>query len=139
MRGKDLHLDCFSGLAGDMFLGACLDLGMPSSVVAEAVASLNLHGISIESRKTTRAGFAGTRFRVLDHGKPIEGPDPEERDPESAADIEAEKLSVNGGGDRSGGEAVGHPHPHDHPHAEPHSLRTRTRTLTMSGRRGSRA
>jgi len=85
VRGKDLHLDCFSGLAGDMFLGACLDLGMPASVVAEAVASLKLHGISIEARKTTRAGFAGTRFRVLDHGKPIEGPDPEERAPESAA------------------------------------------------------
>ena len=131
MRGKDLHLDCFSGLAGDMFLGACLDLGMPSSVVAEAVASLNLHGISIESRKTTRAGFAGTRFRVLDHGKPVEGPDPEELDPESAVEGRSKvlsaarqqeaKLSVNDGGSRSGGAAGGHPHPHDHPHAEPHS------------------
>ena len=85
MRGKDLHLDCFSGLAGDMFLGACLDLGMPASVVAEAVAGLKLHGISVEARKTTRAGFAGTRFRVLDHGQPIEGPDPEERVPGAAS------------------------------------------------------
>ncbi len=121
MRGKDLHLDCFSGLAGDMFLGACLDLGMPAAVVAEAVANLNLHGISIEARKTTRAGFAGTRFRVLDHGRPIEGPDPEERVRSSAADSEREKLSVNEGGGQGGGGAVGHSHPHDHPHAHTHS------------------
>ena len=31
------HLDCASGIAGDMFLGACLDLGMPLEVVAEPV------------------------------------------------------------------------------------------------------
>ncbi|MEO8197154.1 MAG: nickel pincer cofactor biosynthesis protein LarC [Thermoanaerobaculia bacterium] len=118
MRGKDLHLDCFSGLAGDMFLGACLDLGMPAAVVAEAVASLKLHGISIEARKTTRAGFAGTRFRVLDHGEPIEGPDPEERVPESSTDAQAEKLSVNEDGGRSVGGAVGPAHPHTQPRTE---------------------
>jgi uncharacterized protein (TIGR00299 family) protein len=117
VRGKDLHLDCFSGLAGDMFLGACLDMGMPPSVVAEAVASLKLHGISIESRKTTRAGFAGTRFRVLDHGRPIEGPDPEERVPGAAADAATERLPVNEGGVQGGSGAVGHSHPHSHPHA----------------------
>ena len=121
MRGKDLHLDCFSGLAGDMFLGACLDLGMPIEVVAEAVANLKLHGISTEARKTTRAGFAGTRFRVLDHGRPIEGPDPEERDRSSAADSEKEKLSGNEGGGQGGGGAEGHSHSHDHPHAHTHS------------------
>ena len=123
MRGKDLHLDCFSGLAGDMFLGACLDLGMPASVVAEAVASLNLHGIAIEARKAQRAGFAGTRFRVLDHGKPIEGPDPEERDPGSAADGQAERLLVNEGAAQGGGGAVGHSHPHTHPHSPADSRR----------------
>lgn len=121
MRGKDLHLDCFSGLAGDMFLGACLDLGMPAAVVADAVASLKLHGISVEARKTTRAGFAGTRFRVLDHGKPIEGPDPEEGVPESSADGQAERLPVNEGGALSSSGAVGHSHPHEHPHSHSHA------------------
>ncbi len=78
MRGSDLHLDCFSGLAGDMFLGACLDLGMPLTVLAEAVAALALPGIAVEARRARRGGFAGTRFRVLSEGQPIEGPDPEE-------------------------------------------------------------
>jgi pyridinium-3,5-bisthiocarboxylic acid mononucleotide nickel chelatase len=72
------HLDCGSGIAGDMFLGACLDLGMPVEVLNDMVARLGLPGIGVEIRKASRGGFVGTRFRVLEHGKPIEGPDPEE-------------------------------------------------------------
>lgn len=72
------HLDCGSGIAGDMFLGACLDLGMPVEVLHDVVARLGLPGIGVETRKASRGGFVGTRFRVLEHGKPIEGPDPEE-------------------------------------------------------------
>jgi len=72
------HLDCSSGIAGDMFLGACLDLGLPVEVLADVVARLGLPGIAVESRKASRGGFVGTRFRVLQDGKPIEGPDPEE-------------------------------------------------------------
>jgi pyridinium-3,5-bisthiocarboxylic acid mononucleotide nickel chelatase len=72
------HLDCSSGIAGDMFLGACLDLGVPAEVLSDVVARLRLSGISVESRKAQRGGFTGTRFRVLENGRPIEGPDPEE-------------------------------------------------------------
>ena len=72
------HLDCSSGIAGDMFLGACLDLGMPLDVLHETVARLRLPNVSVESRKASRGGFVGTRFRVLLDGKPLEGPDPEE-------------------------------------------------------------
>jgi pyridinium-3,5-bisthiocarboxylic acid mononucleotide nickel chelatase len=72
------HLDCSSGIAGDMFLGACLDLGMPLDILQDTVARLRLTGVAVESRKASRGGFAGTRFRVLLDGKPLEGPDPEE-------------------------------------------------------------
>ncbi len=75
---RDYHLDCPSGLAGDMFLGACLDLGMPLAVIADAVAKLALPGVTVEARKARRGGLAGTRFRVLVDGAPVEGPDPEE-------------------------------------------------------------
>jgi hypothetical protein len=74
----DYHLQCPSGLAGDMFLGACLDLGMPLAVIADAVAKLELPGVTVEARKARRGGLAGTRFRVLLDGEPVEGPDPEE-------------------------------------------------------------
>ena len=59
------HLDCASGIAGDMFLGACLDLGMPIEVLHDAVARLGLPGVGVEHRKAMRGGIAGTRFRVL--------------------------------------------------------------------------
>jgi uncharacterized protein (TIGR00299 family) protein len=72
------HLDCSSGIAGDMFLGACLDLGMPVEVLQDMVARLGLPGIGVETRKASRGGFVGTRFRVLENGQPVEGPDPEE-------------------------------------------------------------
>ncbi|HTG36905.1 MAG TPA: nickel pincer cofactor biosynthesis protein LarC [Thermoanaerobaculia bacterium] len=72
------HLDCSSGIAGDMFLGACLDLGMPVEVLSDVIARLGLSGVSVEVRKASRGGFEGTRFRVLEHGRPLEGPDPEE-------------------------------------------------------------
>src|SRR5829696_7534074 len=72
------HLDCSSGIAGDMFLGACLDLGMPLDVLHETVARLRLPNVSVESRKASRGGFVGTRFRVLVDGRPLEAPDPEE-------------------------------------------------------------
>jgi pyridinium-3,5-bisthiocarboxylic acid mononucleotide nickel chelatase len=90
------HLDCASGIAGDMFLGACLDLGMPIEVLHDTVARLHLPGVSVESRKAQRGGFVGVRFRVLVEGKPLEGPDPEEAD------------------------GHGHHHHHHHDHEHPH-------------------
>jgi len=90
------HLDCASGLAGDMFLGACLDLGMPLDLLTDTVARLGLPGVSVESRKALRGGVTGTRFRVLEGGRPLEGPDPDE----------AHKH--------------GHDHDHDHGHTHEH-------------------
>jgi pyridinium-3,5-bisthiocarboxylic acid mononucleotide nickel chelatase len=98
--GDRYHLDCFSGLAGDMFLGACLDLGMPLAVIEEAVAALGLAGVSVEARRASRGGLAGTRFRVLLDGEPVEGPDPEE---EGAGEHDHDH---------------GHDHPHEHPEAD---------------------
>ncbi|HMB55235.1 MAG TPA: nickel pincer cofactor biosynthesis protein LarC [Thermoanaerobaculia bacterium] len=107
--GRHYHLDCFSGLAGDMFLGACVDLGMPLSVVEQAVAALDLAGVGVEARRADRGGLAGTRFRVLQDGAPIEGPDPEERDPDERLD-EAHRHAHQHGHDH------GHHHGHDHDH-----------------------
>lgn len=98
------HLDCSSGIAGDMFLGACLDLGMPVELLSDVVARLGLSGVSVETRKASRGGFVGTRFRVLQDGKPIEGPDPEEHLHDHHHDHDH-----------------GHPHhDHDHDHHHPH-------------------
>ena len=73
------HLDCWSGLAGDMFLGACLDLGMPLEVLEDAVARVGLPGVASRRGGRRAGGFSGTRFRVLVDGRPLEGPDPASR------------------------------------------------------------
>lgn len=104
------HLDCSSGIAGDMFLGACLDLGMPIEVLYDAVARLRLPGVWIESRKAMRGGFVGTRFRVLVDGKPLEGPDPEEH-----------HEHHHHHHDHDHGHDHHHHHDHDHHHHHGHS------------------
>jgi len=98
-----------------MFLGACLDLGMPLEVVEEAVAALDLPGVTVEARAAHRGGLAGTRFRVLLDGEPVEGPDPEEPALLPASAEEARRaVSKHGAQDHP------HPHDHDHPHDHPH-------------------
>ena len=57
-------LDCFSGVSGDMWVGALVDLGLPLQSLEGAVASLDLPGVEISAEKVLRAGMAGTRFLV---------------------------------------------------------------------------
>src|SRR4051812_5540319 len=104
------HLDCSSGIAGDMFLGACLDLGMPVEVLQDTVARLGLPGIGVETRKASRGGFVGTRFRVLENGQPIEGPDPEEHQHHSHGHEHEHQHHEHG-----------HEHGHSHGHTHGHT------------------
>ena len=68
-----LHLDCASGISGDMFLGACLDLGLPVSLLEEMVERLGLDGVELRVERAKRGGLAGVRFSVLRDGRPVEG------------------------------------------------------------------
>src|SRR6185369_16646105 len=116
------HLDCASGLAGDMFLGACLDLGMPLDLLTETVARLGLSGISVESRKALRGGVTGTRFRVLESGRPIEGPDPDEAHEHALPHDPTHEHHEHDAHPRDRGHVPHSPdsHSHEHPHAHPH-------------------
>lgn len=68
-----LHLDCASGISGDMFLGACLDLGLPLALLEEMVERLGLEGVELRVERAKRGGLAGVRFSVLRDGRPVEG------------------------------------------------------------------
>ncbi|MGH7363125.1 MAG: nickel pincer cofactor biosynthesis protein LarC [Candidatus Methylomirabilales bacterium] len=69
------YFDCFSGVAGDMILGALVDAGVPLTVLKEAVAALGLPGLEVEARKVMRGGFATTKVDVLT-GEPSREADP---------------------------------------------------------------
>ena len=58
-----VHFDCFSGISGDMVLGALVDAGVPSNVISDAIASLKLP-ITLEIEKVKRCGIAATKVTV---------------------------------------------------------------------------
>jgi uncharacterized protein (TIGR00299 family) protein len=63
-RGRVLHLDPFSGIAGNMFLGALLDAGLPRRALAEDLAGLGVaHRLVIS--KVRRGPIAARYVRVV--------------------------------------------------------------------------
>ena len=62
-----LYFDCFSGIAGDMVLGALLDAGLPFDELKAALGSLAIDGYDITAERVLRAGVSATKFRVLEH------------------------------------------------------------------------
>jgi uncharacterized protein (TIGR00299 family) protein len=69
---KVLYIDCFSGVSGDMLLGACLDAGLPLAELRAALGSLGLDDYAVSSERVLRSGIAATRW-VLDERVPAGG------------------------------------------------------------------
>ncbi len=61
---KIAYFDCFSGISGDMLIGALLDAGAGFEDLKRELSGLNLPGYSVTSAKTSRRGISGTRFLV---------------------------------------------------------------------------
>src|SRR5262249_40117533 len=57
------YLDWFSGMSGDMFLGALVDAGVPAKVFEETVAALAI-GARLEISRVTRCGISATKVDV---------------------------------------------------------------------------
>ena len=57
------HFDCFSGISGDMTLGALIDAGVDADAVRAGLDSLGLP-IRLEVEKIRKGGFAATRATV---------------------------------------------------------------------------
>jgi hypothetical protein len=92
---KTLYLDLVSGISGDMFLGAALELGVELEALERALNPLGVGGYRLHASRQERGSIAGTKF-----------------------DVHLEHASGHSHG--PGGESAGH-HRHAHgPGAEPH-------------------
>ena len=88
---KIAYFDCFSGISGDMILGALLDAGLPLEDLNREIAKLGVQDVAIEREATARHAIAATRAKVCVAGAPL-------ADAEHHLDLSGEPT-------------------HDHPHA----------------------
>ena len=59
------YFDCFSGISGDMILGALVDAGVPLQKLKKELSRLPLKGYRLEAGKVKRSGFAATKVDVI--------------------------------------------------------------------------
>jgi pyridinium-3,5-bisthiocarboxylic acid mononucleotide nickel chelatase len=62
------YLECFSGISGDMFLGALLDAGVSPMLLEETVRALDI-GARLEISRVERSGISATKVDVYAHGE----------------------------------------------------------------------
>ncbi len=100
------YIDCFSGIAGDMLLGALIDAGVPAEVLVDATAALGL-GASLRIERVERSGISCTKVHVLEDGH--------------LAEAHAETAHEHTHDDAAHGHGHEHSHKHEHAHAHGHS------------------
>ena len=66
---KIAYLDCFSGISGDMLIGALLDAGADFAALKSELAKLDLANYELQTRQVTKQHLAATKFEVVDKGQ----------------------------------------------------------------------
>ncbi len=59
------YFDCFSGISGDMIIGALLDAGLDFEHLKEELKKLNLEDYEIDAEKTVKNNISATKFWVV--------------------------------------------------------------------------
>jgi pyridinium-3,5-bisthiocarboxylic acid mononucleotide nickel chelatase len=93
------YLECFSGISGDMFMGALIDAGVPPKVLEDTVAALNV-GARLEIFRVVRSGISATKVDVW-----VEGEKDLPREEYWAKQAQNQQERT---------------HPHDHEHSQHH-------------------
>jgi uncharacterized protein (TIGR00299 family) protein len=66
---KTLYLDLFSGISGDMFIGALIGLGVDAYKLERELGKLKLDGYRLHAARKQKSGIAGVKFDVHVHEK----------------------------------------------------------------------
>ena len=69
---KTLYLDLFSGISGDMLLGALLDLGVEFGTLQRELKKVSLDGYHLHAARKQKMGIEGVKFDVHLDGKPCD-------------------------------------------------------------------
>ncbi len=136
---KTLYLDLFSGISGDMFVAALIDLGVDAGRLEEELEKLGLDGYHLHVTRQHRLGIEGVRFDV--HLEDNAETGSQERGHSHGHQHEGEQEQEQEQGQGQGQEQEhGHRHEHSHGHFHgQHRLRecddspTRSQAQTASG------
>jgi len=62
---KAIYFDCYSGISGDMILGALIDADLSLEVLRNELKKLKIDGWDIKTEKVKRCGITATKFNVI--------------------------------------------------------------------------
>ncbi len=118
------YLECFSGMSGDMFLGALVDAGVSPRVLEETVAALGV-GARLEISRVVRSGISATKVDVWVDGEKDLPREEYLAQQEKAARVPAQSHHEHGAGEHSHSHAgehsrAGAPAPPTHSHEHSH-------------------
>jgi uncharacterized protein (DUF111 family) len=115
---KVLYLDCFSGISGDMAVGALCDLGVKPSALEWELSKLEIGDFHMHFERAQRQHVEGMRFTIHEGATHTHGPE-EGEGRAHTCDGHHEHGHVHAH-DHDHGDEVGHAHAHSHEHEHKH-------------------
>ena len=122
------YLECFSGISGDMFLGALVDAGVPLELLTNTVAALGVDA-RLEVSRIQRSGISAIKLDVIAAGE-------KELPREEFWGKQSHQAGHSHQHEHSHADHEEHDHPHEHEHSHHHEHRGLKEIRGIIGRAG---